>query len=186
MDNNEQKPEKGKILISAPLLTDFFKRSVIYLTEHNENGSVGFIINKRLNVKLSKVLDNFPEFDAPVMIGGPVQTELINFIHRCGDILDGGIEIENKIYWGGNFEQLKNLIAEGKVFPEDFRFFLGYSGWSPDQLENELNSNSWIVTEGFEDYVFTDDYMDLWSKSLRDLGGKYAIISTFPDDPTVN
>lgn len=186
MNEKEQKPDKGKILISAPLLTDFFNRSVIYLTEHNENGSVGFIINKRLNIKLSKVVDDFPEFDAPVLIGGPVQTELINFVHKCGDMLDGGIEVENGIFWGGNFELLKDLIITGKVFPDDFRFFLGYAGWSPKQLENEIALNSWILTGGFEDYIFTDEYSELWSKALRDLGGKYTIISTFPEDPTVN
>lgn len=186
MPEKEQKSGKGKILISAPLLTDFFKRSVIYLTEHDENGSVGFIINKRLNITLNKAVEDFPEFDAPVLLGGPVQTELVNFIHRCGDILEGGVEIKDGIYWGGDFGLLKELIAAGKVDSGDFRFFLGYSGWSANQLDNEMKINSWVVTEGLTEYVFTDDYEGMWSRALRSLGGKYSIISTFPDDPTVN
>lgn len=186
MAENEQKPGKGKILISAPLLTDYFKRSVIYLTEHDENGSVGFIINKRLNITLNKAVEDFPEFGAPVLLGGPVQTELVNFIHRCGDILGGGIEIKDGIFWGGDFELLKELIITGKVEPEDFRFFLGYSGWSANQLDDELKLNSWVVSEGLTNYVFTDEYDGMWSRALRSLGGKYSIISTFPDDPTVN
>jgi len=176
----------GKLLISAPFLTDFFKRTVIYLTEHNEKGSVGFILNKPLNIKLNKTIDDFPEFDAPVILGGPVQTELVNFIHRCGNILEDSIFVDDNISWGGNFEQLKDLISNKTLNPEDFRFFLGYSGWGESQLDNEMKSNSWIVTEENTDFIFTVEFDNMWNRALKNLGGKYTILSTFPDDPTVN
>ena len=90
---------KGKILISAPLLDDIFKRSVILLTEHNEEGSVGFIINKPTSYKLHDIIEDFPEFNAKAFLGGPVLQNSINFIHKSNNILDGGFEIAEGIYW---------------------------------------------------------------------------------------
>ncbi|MCX7834348.1 MAG: YqgE/AlgH family protein [Ignavibacteria bacterium] len=179
-------PTKGKILISAPFLSDVFKRSVVFLCEHDDKGSLGFIINKPLKYKLNEIINDFPEFDAPVLFGGPVETDLVNFIHRAGDVLKSGYEINNGIYWGGDFEELKELIETGLVKPSDFRFFLGYSGWGAGQLHKELLDTSWFVGEGLEEYIFSTDYNSIWSKALRDLGREFAIISSFPDDPSVN
>src|SRR5262245_51584614 len=141
MQDNE--PSKGKLLISAPFLNDIFKRSVILPTEHNEDGSVGFIINKPTDLKLHEVVEDFPRFDAKVYIGGPVQQNTLNFIHKANDILEGGYEVLNGLHWNGNFELLKILIENGSLDPEDFKFFLGYAGWNPNQLINEINHNSW-------------------------------------------
>ena len=180
------KPDKGKFLISAPHLTDVFKRTVIYIVEHNENGTVGFIINKPLRYKINEVIDEFPEFETRAFLGGPVQTELINFIHKTPEILEGGYEIENGIYWGGNFETMKLLIESNKLNPDDFRFFVGYSGWSSGQLEDELKVNSWYVVNASEKYIFYEEPEKMWQNLLRELGGEYAVISTFPEDPMVN
>lgn len=180
------KPEKGRLLISAPMLTDVFRKSVVYLTEHNEQGSVGFIINKPVSYQLKELIDNFPHFEAPVFFGGPVQPEMINFIHRAPYQLSGGIQVKENIYWGGSFEQLKELASKNELNASDFKFFLGYAGWAAGQLENELKLNSWIVAEATEDYLFDSDPKSLWHLILRNMGGPYAIISTFPDDPSVN
>lgn len=180
------KPEKGRLLISVPMLTDVFRKSVVYLTEHNEQGSIGFIINKPISYKLQELIDNFPNFEAPVFLGGPVQPEMINFIHRVPYQLSGGILVKDNIYWGGNFEELKELVNEDKLNPSDFRFFLGYAGWAPGQLEDELKNNSWIITEAIESYLFNSNPKNLWHLILKNMGGHYAIISTFPDDPSVN
>jgi putative transcriptional regulator len=179
-------PEKGRLLISAPFLSDVFKRSVIYLTEHNETGSVGFIINKPLNVKISSVIEDFPDFDADVYYGGPVQQEMLNFFHKAGDLIDGGVELKDGIFWGGDFETLKVLAETGDLKPEDFRFFLGYSGWSPNQLDDELKVNSWFVKDSVPGYVFNESPDSLWQNILKEMGGEYKIISTFPENPSVN
>ncbi|MBV6479292.1 MAG: hypothetical protein HGGPFJEG_02063 [Ignavibacteria bacterium] len=179
-------PEKGKLLISAPFLNDIFKRSVILLTEHNSEGSVGFIINKKTDYKLHEIIDDFPEFDSPVFIGGPVQQNTLNFIHRSGDILQESFLIRDELYWGGNYELLKILITNGQLDPSDFRFFLGYAGWGPDQLAGELKTDSWFVNNSSEELVFGDNPDDLWSRVLKSMGKKYSIISTFPSDPSVN
>ena len=113
MNDTHEKPDKGKILISAPYLNDIFKRSVILLTENDENGTVGFIINKPLRLKIHDVVEDFPNFDATVHLGGPVQPDMLNFIHKAGDVIDGGYEISNGIYWGGNFETFKILAEAG-------------------------------------------------------------------------
>jgi len=184
--NEDLKPGKGRVLISAPHLTDVFKKSVIYLTEHDENGTVGFVINKPLKYKLNDIIDEFPEFDAKVFFGGPVQTELVNFIHKSDTSIKGGYEITDGVFWGGNFETLKLLIENNKLDASDFKFFVGYAGWSFNQLEEELKINSWYVAEFKEEYLFTDEPEKLWHTILREMGGEYSIISTFPDDPSLN
>jgi putative transcriptional regulator len=184
--DDQLKPEKGRILISAPHLTDIFKKTVIFLTEHNENGTVGFVINKPLKYKLNEIIDEFPEFDAKVFFGGPVETEMVNFIHKSGSVLNGGYEVRNGIFWGGNFESLKLLIESNKLYSDDFKFFVGYAGWGVHQLDDEIKINSWYVTEGKEEYLFTDEPEKLWHTILRDMGGEFSIISTFPDDPSMN
>ena len=154
MNDSNTKPGKGKILISAPYLNDIFKRSVILLTENDENGTVGFIINKPLRLKIHEVVEDFPNFDAIVHLGGPVQPDMLNFIHKAGDIIDGGYEISNGIYWGGNFETFKILAEAGSLNPSDIRFFLGYAGWNPNQLKNELKTNSWYINNLPIDDIF--------------------------------
>ena len=186
MSNEILKPEKGKLLISAPFLSDVFKRSVVYLTEHNEKGSIGFIINKPMNVKISSVIEDFPEFDANVYFGGPVQQDILNFFHKSGELISGGYELKDGIYWGGDFETLKFLAESGDLNPEDFRFFLGYAGWSPNQLEDELKINSWFINDSKPENIFNENPDTLWQKILKEMGGEYAIISTFPENPSVN
>jgi putative transcriptional regulator len=182
----QAKPKKGKLLLSAPFLNDIFKRSVIYLTEHNDEGSIGFIVNKPLKMTASDVIEDLSGFKAPVFLGGPVQQEMLNFIHKAGDKIDGGLEIGNGLFWGGNFETVKILAASGALDPMDFRFYMGYAGWSPGQLEDEMDFDSWIVTDFNESRIFDRKTDSMWSDLLRDMGGEFKIISTFPEDPSVN
>lgn len=183
--SKEIPPEKGRLLISAPGLTDVFKRTVLYLTEHNETGSVGFILNKPLMYKIHEVIDDFPEFDSGVFLGGPVQSELVNYIHKY-KALDGSYEISDGVFWGGNFDSLK-ILAESKLLdPKDFKFFLGYAGWSPEQLNDELKEKTWYVTDSTIDIIFDYEPEKLWQTVLKNMGGEYSLISTFPEDPSVN
>ncbi|HLT23741.1 MAG TPA: YqgE/AlgH family protein [Ignavibacteria bacterium] len=186
MNQKNDRPSKGKLLVSAPFLDDIFKRSVIYLTEHNDEGSLGFIINKPLKYKASEIIEDLQNFEANVYLGGPVQQEMLNFIHKAGDKIDGSFEIGNGLYWGGNYETLKILAESGALNPEDFRFYLGYAGWSPGQLNEEYAQDSWIITNPDIETVFSSDYERMWSEVLRKKGGEYKIISTFPEDPSVN
>jgi putative transcriptional regulator len=181
----ETKVFAGKILISAPAIGDVFNRSVILTTENNDNGTVGFILNKKLNYRLKDVVETFSLIDAPVYLGGPVQTELVSVIHRLGDKI-GGYEISERIYYSCDVEKLNELAENNLLNQKDIRFFVGYSGWGKGQLSNEIKNNAWFISQGNERYVFDTNAEDLWSIVLKDMGSKYKIISTFPKDPSLN
>src|SRR4030095_7271815 len=184
---SENPPAKGKILISEPFLNDpNFKRTIILLSEHTEEGSVGFVLNKPTEYRLNQVIEEFPEFDAPVFYGGPVQLNTLQFIYKGDNIIEGSLEIMPGLFWGGSFEILRTLIEGKQVVPEDFRFFLGYSGWGEEQLEDEMGMNSWIITEASIDNIFSDEPDKLWRDILKGMGKKFAILASFPDNPSVN
>jgi putative transcriptional regulator len=185
--SNNVKPERGKILISEPLLSDYyFKRSVILLAEHNEEGSFGVIMNKPLSVRLNEVVKDFPEFNSEIYLGGPVQSDSLFFIHTLGDKIAGSHEIIDGIYWGGEMEAIKEMIALNMIASEDIRFYIGYSGWNAKQLEGELIKNSWLVSLVNANYLLNTSPALLWKNSLEKLGDEYAHWTSFPSDPSLN
>lgn len=181
-------PSVGKLLISEPFLMDpNFKRSVVLITEHQEEGTVGFILNQRSTLILSDLIPELEGADFPVYIGGPVGTDTVHFMHRCYDKLNGGEEIAKGVYWGGNFETLKILISNGLIETSEIKFFIGYSGWGAEQLKNELKENTWIVSDSYHpDVVFSNDEEDLWREVIINLGPKFAHVSNFPSNPNLN
>ena len=186
IESNNVAPAKGRLLISEPLSQDaYFKRSVVLLTEHNKEGTVGFILNKPVMVTLNDVIKDFPDFDSNISLGGPVSTDTVHYIHRLGDIIPNSVRIFNDIYWGGDFEILKQLLASGQVNKNEIRFFLGYSGWSPKQLEGELHRNAWIVTNAEAEKIMTDT-RSIWQQTLYEIGGKYKLWPNFPENPKLN
>ncbi|MDF9796077.1 putative transcriptional regulator [Catalinimonas alkaloidigena] len=182
------KPTKGDLLISEPFLPDpNFERSVILLCEHNKDGSLGFVLNKPIELHLSNVIEEVNGFEKVLHKGGPVQEDTLHFIHRMGEKLQGSQEIANGIYWGGDFEQLLSMINTKQLNPQDFIFFVGYSGWSPKQLEYELEDGSWIVyKQASPDDIFSSSPSGLWRDVLSNMGGKYRMLSNYPIDPRLN
>ena len=179
--------KKGRLLLSEPFLKDyFFKRCVILMLDHNEHGSMGMIISRETEYKISDLVDGFPDFDSKVHLGGPVQTENIFILHQKGELINGSQEILPGLYWGGDFEQIKELISLGVLKNTDLRFYLGYSGWAKGQLENELKENSWIVAESKNDYIFAKQPKDLWKEILKLYGNDYEMWLNFPIDPQSN
>lgn len=184
---NNIKPSRGKILISEPLLMDYyFKRSVVLLAEHNDEGSFGVIMNKPLAVKLNEVIKDFPDFDSEIYLGGPVQSDSLFFIHTLGDKIEGSQEIIDGIYWGGEMEAIKEMIVLNLIKPDEIRFYIGYSGWSPKQLDEELVKNSWVVSLVKASYLLDTNPSALWKQSLEKLGENYSQWTKFPDDPMLN
>lgn len=184
---NDQKPQNGSLLISEPFLPDpNFERTVVLICEHSEEGTFGFVLNKKSEVKVGDLIEDAPDFDAEVYVGGPVQHDTLHFIHRNGE-LEGAIEILKDVYWGGNFEQVLSLINTQQIHLPDYRFFVGYSGWSAGQLEEELEANSWIVVpQGTSEVIFDDNDQELWKTVLQNLGGRYNVFSNYPTDPRLN
>jgi putative transcriptional regulator len=185
---NTIEPATGKLLISEPFLKDpNFKRSVILLTEHNEEGTIGFVLNQPSNLLLKDLIPDLWQANYTVYVGGPVEMDTIHFIHRCYDKLNSGEEIANGVYWGGNFETLKILINNNAIDETEVKFFVGYSGWKEEQLNTEIDENTWMVSDKYKkDILFSHSEEELWRKVIKDLGPKYAHITNFPIDPSLN
>ena len=184
---NDLSPSKGRLLISEPFMGDYyFGRSVILLAEHNEEGSFGVILNKPVSAKFNEVLKDFPDFDATMYLGGPVETDSLFYIHTLGEQIEGATEILDGLYWGGDIEVLKELILLKKIDSKDVRFFIGYSGWGAEQLNTELKRNSWVITRSSKKRVLSTDPMMMWEKFLSKMGDNYKYWNKFPIDPTMN
>ncbi len=180
-------PQKGRILISEPFLMDnYFKRSIVFITEHNSEGTVGFVLNKPINMKVNEIMTDLPTVNTIVSLGGPVQTNTLHYIHMLGDIIPGSIKVLDNIYWGGEFDVIKRLLESGSLTGENIRFFLGYSGWQANQLEDELNDNAWVVADIHPDEVMSKMNKVYWNKTLNRLGKKFQMWSNFPENPQMN
>ncbi|WP_289644592.1 YqgE/AlgH family protein [Maribacter aestuarii] len=182
------KPNKGKLLIAEPSLTGdvSFNRSVVLLAEHNDEGSVGFILNKPLEYQIN---DLVTEIVIPFQVynGGPVEQDNLYFIHKVPHLIDNSIEISDGIYWGGNFDTTVNLINEKIISEDDIRFFLGYSGWSSLQLDEELSSKTWIVARNeYESQIIKKSSVAFWKEKMIELGGDYLLWSNAPENPSLN
>ena len=182
------KPKKGILLIAEPTLTGdvSFNRSVVLLAEHNDEGSVGFILNKPLEYNIS---DLVTEIEIPLQVfnGGPVEQDNLYFIHKVPHLIDGSIEISDGIYWGGNFETTVQLINQKTISKADIRFFLGYSGWSSLQLDQELSSKSWVMVKNqYESDIIQKSSIAFWKEKMMELGGDYLLWSNAPENPSLN
>lgn len=182
------KLERGVILVSEPFMLDpNFRRSVVILCDYTKDeGTVGFILNKPIDMTVNELIADFPDFDTRVHYGGPVATDTIHYVHRAGDILDESIKIGDGIYWGGSFEKLKFLITSELIKPKDIRFYIGYSGWSAGQLEDEMEIGSWVLEDADPNYIFSSTHDELWSQTLINKGDTFSVISQMPDSFNLN
>ncbi len=182
------KPKKGKLLIAEPTLTGdvSFNRSVVLLAEHNDEGSVGFILNKPLDYSIN---DLITEIEVPLQVfnGGPVEQDNLYFIHKVPHLITNSVEISDGIYWGGDFDITVDLINQGVITEKEIRFFLGYSGWSSLQLDEELISKSWIVVPNqYESDIIQKSTKAFWKEHMIELGGDYLLWSNAPENPSLN
>jgi len=180
-------PTRGRLLISEPYLPDpYFRRTVVLLCDHDSEGSFGFVLNRMTDMGVNDLLENLPPLSAPVGIGGPVQSSSLYYLHTLGPRLAGSEEVVDGVYVGGDFEQLRDLLAADPRLTGHVRFFVGYSGWGKDQLDKELSERSWLVAEATKQRVMDVGNDDLWGASLRDMGRTFAPLANFPEDPTLN
>ncbi len=182
------KPKKGHLLFAEPSIIgdSSFNRSVILLADYNAEGSIGFILNKPLEYTLMDLVPN-TNSKFKVYNGGPVEQDNLYFIHKVPDLIPESIEISLGIYWGGDFDSALSLINMGKITASDIRFFLGYSGWEPEQLEKELLTNSWVVTKNiYKKSIFKKKDDAFWKEKMLELGGDYSIWSNAPENPSYN
>ena len=186
MENTIIKPHQGVILISEPSLRDFyFRQSVILLAEHNEDGSFGIIINKPIETRLNEVLKDFTDLDIPIYLGGPVKTDSIFFIHTKKNV-DKSLKIIDGLYWGGDIDTIREMLEMRMIKENEIRFFIGYAGWNPKQLDREIREKSWVLSHTTVDEIINKQPEKLWPGYLKSMGSDYAIWANFPADPSFN
>lgn len=180
--------EGGKLLLAEPFMYEkSFKRGVVMICEHvHEEGTLGFILNKPLDVYVDELVEDFPRIDAPVFYGGPVATNSLHFLHNVGDMVDGSQEIAQGVYWGGDYDKLKFLINAELIKSQNVRFFVGYSGWSAGQLKEEMLMGSWITADGHPNYLFKSKPTQLWRQVMFNKGEHYTVLAGMPDPINMN
>lgn len=180
-------PSRGTLLIANPFLKDpNFSRTVIFLCDHTNEGSFGFILNKKFSKNLEELIPEITISKFPVFQGGPVQKDALHFLHEYPELISGGEEVLNNVFWGGNFESLLSNLKNNDIDNGRIRFFIGYSGWSEGQLENELKEESWLTVKATRKLIFDTKPEDIWKNALKHLGGNYEMMINFPIDPQLN
>jgi putative transcriptional regulator len=180
-------PGPGILLISDPFLKDpNFMRTVVFLCDHQEQGSFGFVLNRKYENTLDELIPELEGHKLSLYYGGPVQMDTIHFLHQYPIEIPGGQEVMKGVYWGGDFDKVVEMIRNNTIDQEKIRFFIGYSGWSDGQLTDEMKEKSWITVQGSRKLVFHPNYLEIWKDSLKELGGKYEMMINFPIDPQLN
>lgn len=177
---------RGHLLIaSAGLLDPNFRRTVVVVTEHNDDGAMGLVLNRPSPVT---VADGVPKLDglvgdgALVYVGGPVQPEAVVALAEIDDPdVTAAMAFADVGFLRPDLDAVALTGAVRRI-----RVFAGYSGWSPGQLEAELAEEAWIVEPAYADDVFSADPDTLWSDVLSRKGGMFAVLARLPEDPSVN
>jgi putative transcriptional regulator len=176
----------GCILVAKPYLGDAnFERTVVFLCEHSEQGSFGLVLNQPTPFMLNDALEESFYSDMPLRIGGPVGRNTLHFLHRLGHI-SNAVEVLPNLFWSGDFEEIKTLLRIGSIQPNDVQFFVGYSGWSPQQLQHEYDQQSWVLANTDADFVLNTAPDVMWREVLKRMGGEYKVMANMPLDPRLN
>lgn len=176
----------GKLLISEPMMQDrSFQKTVVLLTHHEPAESMGFVLNKDAEQDLSAFIAELEGFSFPLYIGGPVGNNSLQFIHTRPELL-GGQCIHEDIYWNGDFQLAFEYIKKGNISSADCRFFMGFSGWGENQLQDELDSNSWLVAHCSDELLFHTEAASLWGNAIRSLGVNFKPLLFVPESPELN
>jgi putative transcriptional regulator len=176
----------GDLIIAAPFMDDpFFKKTAVLLADYSSTGSLGFIMNRITNLKLADLLEDI-HFDSPVFYGGPVGNDSVYYMHNLGNRVQGSAVILPGLFWGGDFEALKTLLNTGLASENSVRFFAGYAGWEPGQLEAEFDAKSWALDRVGSDKLLEIPHGDdFWRRRIK-RNKDYALWSNFTDTPHLN
>jgi putative transcriptional regulator len=174
----------GQLLISSPSLVDpNFRRTVVLMTHHDEEGAVGLVLSRPSELRIADAvpdLGDLPYADDVVYIGGPVQPEAVVVLVDLDEPRDDATPIV------GGIAYMPPGVDVGELGASRARVFAGYSGWGPGQLESELEEPAWIVAPALPADVFAPDPDELWRTVLQRKGGMFSLIATMPYDPNQN
>ena len=180
-------PSTGKILLAEPFLQDdYFSRAVILLCHHDEESTFGFVLNHYIDVDITESSTPLPLIESQISIGGPVEEQSLFFIHNKPDIIKDSAQITEGLYMGGKFEDLKKGVDSGIIQQNEVRYFLGYSGWSPGQLDEELKEKSWLISDDIDVKLILDTHHPtLWKTLMQRQDGHNHMVD-FPINPQLN
>lgn len=185
--DNKLAPARGRLLVSGPYLPDpYFRRTVVLLCDHNDEGTFGLVLNRHMELDVNDLMENMPPIVSRVSIGGPVQSGNLYYLHTLGPHVTGSTEVVDGVYVGGDYEQLRAILATDPELARHVRFFVGYSGWEGDQLAKELEQRSWLIAHADKRRIMNTRIADLWADTLRGMGDEYAPLANFPEDPALN
>ncbi|MBI5855648.1 MAG: YqgE/AlgH family protein [Nitrospirae bacterium] len=180
---------KGIFLVASPALRDpNFRQAVVLLCEYGTEGALGVIVNRPTAVSLTEAVPQIPVLEGQghvLFSGGPVQTNQVMVLYRVTEDPGETHHVFDGVYLGGNLGRLERLIVTPNT-NESFRAFMGYSGWAPGQLENEMKTGSWLTLPGDSSLVFEKDPVQVWPDIFRSLGGQFAMYADMPADPSLN
>ncbi len=180
-------PLRGRLLIASPFLEDpYFSRSLILLCDHNEEGSFGFVLNRYIELDLPDLSEKLPETEGRISLGGPVENNSLYYIHTLGERIPESIHVSGNLFLGGDFDAISAGLADKTIASDQVRFFVGYSGWSEEQLEEEIGKRSWYVRNLSDLPVMDTAREDLWNEALRGMGKPFSDLANFPADPKLN
>jgi putative transcriptional regulator len=176
---------EGQLLIASPALLDpNFRRAVVLITEHTDEGAAGLVLNRPSPSSVSELvpeLEPLVEDEEQVWLGGPVQPNAVLVLGEFVDPDDAAVPLFGSLGFPALDEPEDVVPATTRR-----RVFAGYAGWGAGQLENELGREDWIIEEAQNDDAFTENPENLWSDVLRRKGGIYELVARIPDDPSVN
>jgi putative transcriptional regulator len=179
-------PLHGNLLIASPSIFDpNFRRTVVFLTAHTEEGAVGLILNRQSETTVEEAVPQLVPLtgaDAPIFAGGPVNPNGVSMLAEFDDATEAGVEVFGDI----GFVALDAALEGEAPALRRRRVFAGVASWGGGQVEGELESEDWIVEPARNDDVFTDDPDTLWERVLERMGGSYAVVARMPFDPSLN
>jgi putative transcriptional regulator len=185
---NKLKPLPGRLLLAEPFMQDApFVRSVVYLSQHDESGTVGFVLNNLDEWLLGNLVNDAPFPEIEVFKGGPVCPEQLYYLHTKGTYFSVCEFLEDGLWMGGSFQELKESAVLNLITENDIRFFVGYSGWSFGQLEQEIEDKAWLVIEkeNISEVMSCKTESD-WKRFMERQGGVHKKMTEFPKDPRFN
>lgn len=189
--DKQPSPSRGTVIVAKPTVEDScFKRSVIMMVDHDhEKGSMGLIVNKPTGFMLHDVLPEMENADdIPLYLGGPVNPEMMFFLHTLGtDVIPGSLQIARGLYFGGKYEDMKHYVASGEQVAGRVKFILGYSGWEKGQLDSEIAQHGWAVLKTVDmNMIMAEADGELWKTAVSQFGDKYRLWLNWPRDVTDN
>ncbi|MDZ4666014.1 MAG: YqgE/AlgH family protein [Bacteroidota bacterium] len=178
---------QGKLLIAHPLLNDgFFNRSVVYISQYEQESVVGFVLNFKTQFKLRDVRPQVQNGNLPIFEGGPVAKNQLFFLHSLGEKIPNSFHVQDNLYFGGDFNELLYQIDHENISEGDVRFFVGYSGWDKDQLEDEITKGSWFVADADPGVILSLPTTSIWANELERQRKTYRIFGEIGSDPSMN